>query len=76
MLGKFNAFDLSVPIINLFVASFLIAKQYVQLNGLKSVEYYATSGVLQISNLGPLLLNLFINNIGDVIHCKRSNARG
>ena len=41
----------------------IIRSQYVQLNNAKSSSHEVTCGILQGSVLGPLLFNMFINDI-------------
>lgn len=67
LLQKLSAFGLSDQLVMLFRSYLTDRTQYVQLNGFKSVKYLATSGVPQGSNLGPLLFNLYMNDIVDVM---------
>lgn len=70
LIMKLTSFGLSTPLIQLFTSYLTKRRQYVQFDGLQSIEYVATSGVPQGSNLGPLLFNVFINDITDVIDTK------
>ena len=64
---KLSAFGLSDSLVNLFKSYLSNRTQYVVSSGFKSVEYLATSGVPQGSILGPLLFNIFLNDIVEVI---------
>lgn len=71
ILSKLSSFSLSTSLIKLIASYLSNRKQYVSVNNFKSVEYIATSGVPQGSNLGPLLFLMFINDVVDAVdECK------
>jgi sarcosine oxidase/L-pipecolate oxidase len=71
LLQKLSAFGLSGDYANWF-CSYLTNRQYqVRVSGILSSPFVVLSGVPQGSVLGPLLFNIFMNDLCDVINYSR-----
>jgi hypothetical protein len=67
LLGKLSKFGLCTNFVEFFRSYFSGRCQYVNCAGFQSHVINVSSGVPQGSILGPLLFNVFINNIADVV---------
>ena len=65
LLGKLKRYGFSNCLINFFISYFSARGQYVHCNGYSSNVSTIASGVVQGSNLGPVMFALFINDIVD-----------
>jgi len=67
LLEKLSKYGFDNDTVQFFSSYLSNRKQYVSIKGHNSTHYSANSGVIQGSNLGPLLFNLFINDLTSVI---------
>lgn len=68
---KFDSFGFSNELIQFFTSYLNNRPHFVSYNGYTSTRYLATSGIPQGSNLGPLIFNMFVNDLPNVIGCRK-----
>lgn len=67
LLSKLSAFGFSPHLLKLFGSYLRDRRQYVQVSGYQSDEYFTRSGVSQGSTLGPTLFLVMINDLPSVV---------
>jgi hypothetical protein len=71
LLQKLNAFRLSGGYVNWFCSYSTNRQSQVHVSGILSSPFVVLSGIPQGSVLGPLLFNIFMNDLCDVINYSR-----